>query len=130
MRKQFDFDLATGFGGPLSTLGGHSRPIMRISYKMTSLMTSCKEIPMNIWPVQDAKARFSEFLDACLAEGPQMVTRRGAEAAVLVPAAEWKRLQSAARPSLKELLLSDAARSEFLVPARGAARRRQVKAMG
>ena len=84
---------------------------------------------MKVWPVQDAKARFSEFLDACLAEGPQMVTRRGAEAAVLVPAAEWKRL-SAARPSLKELLLSDAARTEFLVPARGSARRRRVAALG
>ncbi len=39
---------------------------------------------MHTWPVQDAKARFSEFLDACLTEGPQMVTRRGTEAAVLV----------------------------------------------
>lgn len=37
---------------------------------------------MHTWPVQDAKARLSEFLDACLVEGPQMVTRRGAEAAV------------------------------------------------
>ena len=71
----------------------------------------------------------SSLMPACLAEGPQMVTRRGTEAAVLVPAAEWKRLQSAARPSLKELLLSDAARTEFLVPPRGAARRRQVKAL-
>lgn len=81
---------------------------------------------MNAWPVQDAKARFSEFLDACLADGPQMVTRRGAEAAVLVPAAQWRRLQAAARPSLKELLLSDVARTELLVPKRGAARRRLV----
>ena len=84
---------------------------------------------MNVWPVQDAKARFSEFLDACLADGPQMVTRRGAEAAVLVPAAEWKRLHAAAKPSLKELLLSDAARTESLVPLRGAARRRPVAAL-
>ncbi len=84
---------------------------------------------MNIWPVQDAKARFSEFLDACLAEGPQMVTRRGAEAAVLVPVAEWKRLQSTAKPSLKELLLSDAARTELLVPPRGSARRRQINVL-
>jgi antitoxin Phd len=84
---------------------------------------------MNAWPVHDAKARFSEFLDACLAEGPQMVTRRGVEAAVLVPASEWKRLQSAARPSLKELLLSDSARTEFLVPPRGLARRRPVTAL-
>ncbi len=85
---------------------------------------------MNVWPVQDAKARFSEFLDACLAEGPQMVTRQGAETAVLVPAAEWKRLDSAARPSLKELLLSDIARTEFLVSPRGSGRRRQVAVLG
>ncbi|MCX8522269.1 MAG: type II toxin-antitoxin system Phd/YefM family antitoxin [Rhodoferax sp.] len=84
---------------------------------------------MHTWPVQDAKARFSEFLDACLAEGPQMVTRRGAEAAVLVPVHEWHRLQSAARPSLKELLLSDPARTELVVPARGQAKRRAVDPM-
>ncbi|HXH93251.1 MAG TPA: type II toxin-antitoxin system Phd/YefM family antitoxin, partial [Thermoanaerobaculia bacterium] len=36
------------------------------------------------WPVQDAKARFSELLDASLTSGPQIVTRRGEEMAVLV----------------------------------------------
>ena len=84
---------------------------------------------MQSWPVQDAKARFSEFLETCLAEGPQMVTKRGAEAAVLVPANEWRRLQAAARPSLKELLLSNEARAEALVPARGRARRRTPAAL-
>jgi antitoxin Phd len=81
---------------------------------------------MHTWPVQDAKARFSEFLDACLAEGPQMVTRRGAEAAVLVPVDEWRRLQSVSRPSLKQLLLSDQARTDMVVPARGRVKRRNV----
>ena len=81
---------------------------------------------MKSWPVQDAKARFSEFLNTCLADGPQMVTRRGAEAAVLVPISEWRRLQAIAKPSLKELLLSDSARTEELAPARGMARRRPV----
>lgn len=84
---------------------------------------------MKAWPVQDAKARFSEFLAACLADGPQMVTKRGADAAVLVPATEWRRLHTAAKPSLKELLLSDAARSARLIPPRGAARRRRVVPM-
>jgi prevent-host-death family protein len=84
---------------------------------------------MQIWPVQDAKARFSEFLDACLVEGPQMVTRRGAEAAVLVPGQEWRRMQSAARPSLKQLLLSDQARTNLIVPQRGQAKRRPVEPM-
>lgn len=79
---------------------------------------------MQIWPIQDAKARFSEFVQACINEGPQMVTRRGAEAAVLVPVGEWRRLQTAARPSLKALLLQDAGRVELLVPPRGNARRR------
>jgi len=85
---------------------------------------------MKAWPVQDAKARFSEFLDACLSDGPQMVTRRGTEAAVLVPAAQWHRLQALAKPSLKELLLSDTARTETLVPPRGTARRRRVLSLG
>jgi len=84
---------------------------------------------MHTWPVQDAKARFSEFLDTCLLEGPQMVTRRGAEAAVLVPIQEWRRLQAAARPSLKQLLLSEQARAELNIPARGRAKRRSVEPM-
>jgi prevent-host-death family protein len=79
---------------------------------------------MNTWPVQDAKARFSELLDACVSEGPQVVTRRGSETAVLVPIAEWKRLRDAARPSLKELLLSASARANLALPARGRAKRR------
>jgi prevent-host-death family protein len=80
---------------------------------------------MRSWPVQDAKARFSEFLEKCLTEGPQMVTRRGTETAVLVPADEWRRLHASARPSLKALLLLDEARIDTLTPARGQARRRR-----
>jgi antitoxin Phd len=85
---------------------------------------------MNVWPVQDAKARFSEFLERCLAEGPQMVTKRGAEAAVLVPVDEWRRLQASARPSLKQLLLTDVARGTLSVPSRGRGRRRPVPTIG
>ena len=73
---------------------------------------------MRAWPVQDAKARFSEFLDACMAQGPQLVTKRGTEAAVLVPVEEWRRLQAAARPSIKQLLLSDEARGDLFLPER------------
>lgn len=79
---------------------------------------------MNVWPVQDAKARFSELLDACINEGPQLVSRRGAEEAVLVPISEWKRLQSAARPSLKSLLLMEDGKVDMVLPKRGSARRR------
>lgn len=79
---------------------------------------------MNTWPVQDAKARFSELLDACVSKGPQVVTRRGAETAVLVPITEWKRLSATARPSIKALLLSNVSRGALALPDRGRARRR------
>ncbi|AWK15482.1 type II toxin-antitoxin system Phd/YefM family antitoxin (plasmid) [Candidatus Fukatsuia symbiotica] len=80
---------------------------------------------MNTWPVQDAKARFSELLDACINEGPQLVTRRGTETAILVPITEWKRLSKAARPSLKSLLLSNE-HTDIELPQRGSAHRRSV----
>ena len=82
---------------------------------------------MKTWPVQDAKARFSELLETCLREGPQLVTRRGAEAAVLVPVVEWHRLTHSATPTLKELLLADAGRAEFEIPPRGKRRRRAAR---
>jgi prevent-host-death family protein len=74
---------------------------------------------MKIWPVQDAKARFSELLETCVSEGPQKVSKRGAVTAVLVPIAEWERLQPK-RATLKELLLSDDYyRGEMDIPPRG-----------
>jgi prevent-host-death family protein len=82
---------------------------------------------MRTWQVQDAKARFSELLDASLKEGPQVVTRRGVEGAALVPIEQWRRLQRAARPTLKELLLArDRDSRDWSRPGdRGAAGRRQ-----
>lgn len=80
---------------------------------------------MTIWPVQDAKARFSEFLETCLRDGPQVVTKRGAEAAVLVPVDQWRRMQQSARPTLKDLLLSERPRMDIQVPKRGQQGRRK-----
>lgn len=74
---------------------------------------------MRSWRVQDAKARFSELLYLCMSEGAQLVTRRGADAAVLVPVKEWRRLQNLGRSSLKDMLLSDSARGDFDIPERG-----------
>lgn len=84
---------------------------------------------MSTWPVQDAKARFSELLDACKSDGPQLVTKRGAEAAVLVDISEWRRLKAAARPSLKDLLLAPEGRGQLQIPARGSAKRRPLEEM-
>lgn len=79
---------------------------------------------MRRWTVDDAKARFGELLDACLAEGPQMVIERGEEAAVLLSMQEWRRMRFTARPSLKELLLLNQPRTELVLPVRGQAKRR------
>jgi antitoxin Phd len=76
------------------------------------------------WQLQDAKARFSELVDTTIKEGPQVVTRRGVEAVVLVPVEEWRRLQDSVRPNLKELLLGPGPRFEDLVPQRRIFRRR------
>jgi prevent-host-death family protein len=81
---------------------------------------------MSSWQVQDAKARFSELLDAAIKKGPQIVTRRGVKTAVLVPIEEWERLQKAARPSLKELLLAPQPRFENIIPERRVWRRRPI----
>ena len=80
---------------------------------------------MKRWAVQDAKARFSELLETCLRDGPQLVTKRGADAAVLAPAEAWRRLEAAARPGLKSVLLADGPRFELPIPPRGGMRRRR-----
>ena len=52
-----------------------------------------------------------------------------AEAAVLVPVTDWQRLKRAAKPTLKELLLTDDARGEMNIPPRGGRRRRRVRSL-
>lgn len=82
---------------------------------------------MQTWAVQDAKARFSELLDACVSGKPQLVTKRGTEAAVLVPVETWRRLQNDAKPSLKTLLLQEDGRGDdLIIPPRGQAKRRKM----
>ena len=83
------------------------------------------------WPVQEAKARFSELLEASVREGPQIVTKRGVETAVLVPIEQWRSLQQRARPTLKDLLLAPEPRFEggLPYPRRGGLCRRKPQAL-
>ena len=68
---------------------------------------------MHTWPLQEAKSRFSEVVDSALKEGPQMVTRRGGQAVVIMAANDYHRL-SGSKPNLLESLLN-APRGEPLV---------------
>ena len=57
------------------------------------------------WQLQEAKQRFSELVRRTLDEGPQVVTRRGEEVVVVVPAEEFRRL-SGDKLDFKEFLMS------------------------
>lgn len=57
---------------------------------------------MERWKLEDAKARFSEVVRQAGAAGPQLVTVRGREAAVVLAPEQYKRLL----PKQKELPLA------------------------
>ncbi len=68
---------------------------------------------MHTWQLQEAKSRFSELVDLALKEGPQLVTRRGEEAVVIMAANDYRGL-SGQTPRLMDCLLN-APRGEPLV---------------
>ncbi|MBI3183066.1 MAG: type II toxin-antitoxin system Phd/YefM family antitoxin [Myxococcales bacterium] len=56
------------------------------------------------WQLQEAKQKFSEVVERALNDGPQIVTRRGEEVAVIMSMREYRRLRKRKR-SFKEFLL-------------------------
>lgn len=61
------------------------------------------------WSLQDAKNRFSSVVDAAVAGEPQLVTRHGKRAVVVVAAEEFERLRRldrAGAPTFADLLLA------------------------
>lgn len=67
------------------------------------------------WQVQEAKQRFSELVQRVLDEGPQVVTRRGQEVAVVVSTEEYQRLTGRV-PDFKEFLLAAPELGELDIP--------------
>jgi prevent-host-death family protein len=47
---------------------------------------------MNIWQLQEAKARLSEVVRLCNREGPQMISVQGVEKAVLLSKVDYEKL--------------------------------------
>ena len=96
--------------------------------QITSYITSQPKVTdmTDTWKAQDAKARFSELLDASIERGPQIVTRRGVKTAVIVTFEQWQSMETRARPSLKELLLGPGPRTENLTLPRKKRRRRKL----
>jgi prevent-host-death family protein len=57
------------------------------------------------WQLQAAKQHFSELVERARSEGPQVVTKHGKDAVVVVSAEEYRRLRGDG-PSLVEFIRS------------------------
>jgi prevent-host-death family protein len=78
-----------------------------------------------IWTVAEAKAKFSELIDKALSRGPQIVTRSGRKAVVIVAADEWER-KTRRRGNLAEFLAASPLRGSGLKVRRSRDRLRQT----
>lgn len=78
-------------------------------------------VTRNTWSVQVAKASLSELLEQSISDGPQLVTRCGEAAAVLLSMVEWNALQARVQRTLKDVLLNPAGpkMDDLQVPERG-----------
>lgn len=56
------------------------------------------------WQLHAAKQRFSELVERAQREGPQVVTKHGRDAVVVISASDYRRLQP--EPSLVEFIKS------------------------
>ena len=55
------------------------------------------------WQMQEAKARFAELVRKAGTEGPQVVTHRGVDTAVVLSMDEYKRLQPSKKSFVEHL---------------------------
>ena len=60
-------------------------------------------MPGNDWKLQEAKARLSELLKSAQREGPQQITVRGKQVAVILSRSDFDRL-AANKPSFVKFL--------------------------
>ncbi|MBL8176874.1 MAG: type II toxin-antitoxin system Phd/YefM family antitoxin [Bryobacterales bacterium] len=65
------------------------------------------------WPLADAKNKLSELVDLAASSGPQFISRRGADVAVLLSIPDFERL-SAQRKPFPDFLLHPPAASKPL----------------
>src|SRR5882672_6807523 len=77
------------------------RDFLSAGFELARLSSVSRTRPRT-WQLQDAKNRFSEVVEEACRSGPQMITRRGTETAVVISAQDWHRL--ARRRPLVEVL--------------------------
>jgi prevent-host-death family protein len=62
-----------------------------------------------VWQLQEAKNKFSEVVDEAIKHGPQIITKRGVEAVIVLSYAEYRKVM------LNQKKLSDFFRESPLV---------------
>ena len=45
-----------------------------------------------VWQLQEAKSRFSEVVEEAVKNGPQLITKRGVDTAIVLSFADYRRL--------------------------------------
>jgi antitoxin Phd len=71
------------------------------------------------WQLQEAKAKLSEVIDSAESSGPQVITRRGVEAAVVVPIEQWRKMQQKKRKRTLLEVLQSGPQFDLQIPPRG-----------
>ena len=87
--------------------------------------TSARNKPPGRWPLQDAKARFSELVRRAQEEGPQHITVHGRDSVVVVSETEFRVLTGARSGRLLVDLLANSPLSDVEIehaPVRGPVR--------
>jgi prevent-host-death family protein len=73
---------------------------MGIMYNLDSLDLFKEQHMSSVWPLQDAKNRFSEVVNRSMSEGPQEIARHGKKTAVVLSMEEYRRLKRGSQKSL------------------------------
>lgn len=58
------------------------------------------------WPLAEAKQKLSEVIDCAVSTGPQFISKRGIETAVVLSAEDYKKLSEEEAENFKSYLLS------------------------
>jgi antitoxin Phd len=69
---------------------------------------------MPVWQIQHAKARLSEVIERARRDGPQTITRHGAERAVVLSIEDYRALL-AQKPDFKAYLLGGPKFDDFAI---------------
>ncbi len=51
-----------------------------------------------VWQLQEAKNKFSQVVEEALSDGPQLITKRGVEAVIVLSYAEYRKMLVRQKP--------------------------------